>query len=269
MASRNRCQVGGRKPWDWQATGPEIAVELTTLIRREPASPAPKTVMLQELRSFAGATARLWRDLSITPSAFTADREDHSNRVALFSLRIARVMGLSEEQAMRILRAAYLHDVGSIAVSESIMLKPGKLTPEERAAMQVHSLISCELLGAFLSTENLAGIALAHHERYDGNGYPNGLQGTRIPLEARVLAIADSLDAMMSWRPYRNSLSFSVARDEVIREAGRQFDPSIVEVLVREGEFMAAANPNTPAVSSGPDSPSALPALLQREAKNK
>lgn len=75
---------------------------------------------------------------------------------------------------------------------------------------------------------------------YDGNGYPNGLQGTRIPLEARVLAIADSLDAMMSWRAYREALPFSVVRNEVIRESGRQFDPSIVEVLVREEEFLVA-----------------------------
>lgn len=246
MTFCNRSQVGSRRRWDSQARKPEVAVELAALIGGEAANSAPKTATLQQLRSLVRAAGRLWRDLSITSPTAIPEHQDHSNRVALFSLRIARVMGLSEEQAQRILRVAYLHDVGSIAVSESIMLKPGRLTAEERTAMQVHPLISCELLSAFLSTEDLARIALSHHERYDGNGYPNGLLGAAIPLEARVLAIADSLDAMMSWRPYRDPFPFSVARDEVIREAGRQFDPTIVEVLVREGEFIAAANPGAP-----------------------
>jgi putative two-component system response regulator len=155
--------------------------------------------------------------------------------VGLFSWKIAHLMGLGEEQAERIFQAAYLHDVGSVGVPEPIMLKVGRLTAEERGAMRVHPLISCELLGAFLSTRELAGIALAHHERFDGDGYPNGLAGAKIPLEARVLAIADSLDAMMSQRPYRDPLPFAAALDELKREAGRQFDASIVEVLAREG----------------------------------
>jgi HD-GYP domain-containing protein (c-di-GMP phosphodiesterase class II) len=143
-------------------------------------------------------------------------------------------MGLPEEQAERIFRAAYLHDVGSVGVPGSVMLKPWRLTGEERQAMQVHPLIGRELLGAFLSTRDLAGIVLSHHERFDGNGYPNGLQGAKIPLEARVLAIADSLDAMRSWRPYREPLPFPLALEELKRGAGRQFDGSIVEVLARQ-----------------------------------
>jgi HD-GYP domain-containing protein (c-di-GMP phosphodiesterase class II) len=239
VARRNGRAVSSGEPRRGsQTTEPEIAVKLAKLIEGGAPDSMPLATALEQLRSVAGAVARLWRDLSISPPAFSAHREDRSNRVALCSLRIARVMGLSEEQAMRILRAAYLRDVGSIAIPEAILLKPGSLTAKERAAIEVHPLISCQLLSAFLSTEDLASVALAHHERFDGNGYPAGLRGVKIPLEARVLAIADSLDAMVSSRPYRDALPFSVARAQVIRRAGSQFDPNIVETLVRKGEFI-------------------------------
>ena len=145
-------------------------------------------------------------------------------------------MGLPQEQAECILRAAYLHDVGSVGVPEAVMHKSQGFTAEERQAMQVHPRISCELLHTFLSTRDLAAIALSHHERFDGDGYPNGVQGFKIPLEARVMAIADSLDAMMSKRPYRAPLPFSLALNEITRQAGRQFDPNMVEVVARVGE---------------------------------
>lgn len=222
MASRDRRHRGSRKPGEVRAFVP---------------SPVLAPATFQRLRSIAAALAKLWGDLGFTSPAGVAWSEEHAERVALLGLRIARAVGMSEEQALRILRAGFLRDVGSLAVSESILLKPGSLTEDERAAMQVHPLVSCELLGALLPTEDLAGIALSHHERYDGNGYPHGLEGTRIPLEARVLTIADSLDAMMSWRPYREALSFAAAREELIREAGCQFDPDIVEALVRERVF--------------------------------
>ena len=99
--------------------------------------------------------------------------------------------------------------------------------------MQVHSVIGSELLTAFLSTKDLAGIVAAHHERFDGNGYPNGIQGAKISLAARVLAIADTIDAMLARRTGCQRLDDSEVRTEIIREAGHQFDPSIVEVLAR------------------------------------
>ncbi len=226
MASRNRGQGGTGNVWDAHAFAPGVVLEPATF---------------QRLRSIAGAVANLWSDLGFTSPAGVRWSEEPAKRVALLGLRIARAVGMPEEQGLRILRAGFLRDVGSLAVSESILLKPGTLTAEERAAMQVHPLVSCELLGALLPTEDLAGIALCHHERYDGSGYPHGLEGTRIPLEARVIAIADSLDAMMSWRPYREGLSFAAAREELIREAGRQFDPDIVEVLVSRAGFRRAS----------------------------
>jgi len=218
MASRDRWQRGSRTSWDARAF---------------PAGTVLAPATFQRLRSVAGAITKLWGALGFTPPAGIVWSEEHAKRVALLGLRIARAVGMSEEQALRILRAGFLRDVGTLAISESILLKPGRLTADERSAVQVHPLVSYELLDALLSTEDLAGIALCHHERYDGNGYPNGLQGTGIPLEARVLAIADSLDAMTSWRPYREPLSFPAARKEIITQAGRQFDPDIVEVLLR------------------------------------
>jgi len=104
--------------------------------------------------------------------------------------------------------------------------------------MQIHSVVGRELLNAFLPTRDLAGIALAHHERYDGDGYPNGLQGTRIPIEARVLALADSLDAILSRNTGRNTHAYSAAWKEITRHAGGQFDPSMVEILTRCGAIV-------------------------------
>lgn len=203
------------------------------------AIPAPSPATLEHARAVAGAITRLWRALDGTSNAIPPEPREHSYRVGLFSWNIARLMGLSEERAVRIFHAAYLHDVGSAAVPGSIMLKPGRLTANERGAMQVHPLMSRELLAAFLPTRDLAGIALSHHERMDGDGYPNGLPGAKIPLEARVLAIGDSLDAMISRRPYRAPLSFRRALEEIKSGAGRQFDANIVEVLARAGESIS------------------------------
>jgi len=184
------------------------------------------------LRSLVRATERLWRDLKVSPHALVQGRVKHAERVALLSLKIARALRLSEELAYRIYRAAYLHDVGKIALPARILRKEGAFTAEERSAMQVHSIIGHELLKVFLPSRDVADIALFHHERYDGNGYPNGLAGARIPLAARVLAIADSLDAMLSRSTYRPTVSCSAAWTEVSRQAGQQFDPNIVETLM-------------------------------------
>ena len=153
-------------------------------------------------------------------------------------MRIARALKLSDDLCQQIYRAAYLHDVGKIALSSSILRSTSVFTADERRAMQVHSRISRELLQAFLPTRDLAEIAAAHHERYDGNGYPHGLQGAKIPLPSRVLAIADSLDAMLTKSAGRTTRSYSAAWEEVIKEAGRQFDPGIVEQLMRTGKVL-------------------------------
>jgi len=239
MAMRKRYKVGSKMTRLSHAREAEKSVKQTSPLRKRGEDSMPSSVIVQNLQSVAAAVSRLWRDLAIAPSSFPRDHDEHSHRVAVFSLRIARLLGRGKEEEERILRAAYLHDIGGAGVPMTFTRKPGQLTPQERAAMQVHPLISCQLLDAFLSTKDLAKIALSHHERFDGSGYPNGLQGAKIPLEARVITVADSLDAMISPRPYRNALPFSVALEELKLGAGRQFDPNIVEAIVRQGETLA------------------------------
>jgi len=195
--------------------------------------PAANPAVRAHLHSLVHATQRLWRDLRVGRPILVPHHARHSNRVALFSLRIARALGLSEEISQQIYRAAYVHDVGKIALHPSILRKTGALTVAERRSLPTHSVIGWELLRAFARTSDLAEIALSHHERYDGEGYPNGLHGSKIPLAARILAIADSLDSMLSRSTGRSKLAYSAAWTEIARQAGRQFDPCVVETLVR------------------------------------
>jgi len=156
----------------------------------------------------------------------------HSRRVSLYCLEIARAMGCTSEQLKTIARGAYLHDIGKIGIPDSILLKQGKLTPEEMTIMQTHVRIGYELLSRIPFLATAADIVLAHQERYDGAGYPQGLMGEEITLGARIFAIADTLDAMTSDRPYRQALPFQTAREEVIRESGKQFDPDVARVFL-------------------------------------
>ncbi len=152
----------------------------------------------------------------------------HSRRVTHYCLEIAKALGCSSEQIKTITRAACLHDIGKIGIPDAILLKPGKLTEEERVIMDTHVRIGYELVSSIAFLADSAEIVLTHHERYDGTGYPQGLRGDEIPLPARIFAVADSLDAMTSDRPYRSALLYSAAREEIIRESGRQFDPKVV-----------------------------------------
>lgn len=156
----------------------------------------------------------------------------HSRRVSLYCLQMARAMDCTSEHLKTITRGAYLHDVGKIGIPDSILLKQGKLTPEEMSVMRTHVRIGYELIHRIPFLTPASEIVLTHQERYDGKGYPQGLVGDEIPLGARIFAIADTLDAMTSDRPYRQALPFEVAHEEMIRESGKQFDPSIVRVFL-------------------------------------
>jgi cyclic di-GMP phosphodiesterase len=156
----------------------------------------------------------------------------HSRRVSLYCLEIARAIGCTSDQLKTIIRGAYLHDIGKIGIPDSILLKEGKLTAEERAIMQTHARIGYELVSRIPFLAAAAEIVLAHQERYDGTGYPQGLMGEEIPLGARIFSVADTLDAMTSDRPYRRALPFAKAKEEISRESGRQFDPDIVRIFL-------------------------------------
>lgn len=156
----------------------------------------------------------------------------HSERVSRYTLEIARVMGCSSDELRQMARGSYMHDIGKIGIPDSILLKEGKLTPEEVEVMHSHVRIGYDLVCRVAFLAPAAAIVLTHQECYDGTGYPQGLVGEEIPLGARIFAVADTLDAMTSDRPYRRALPFSTARDEIARESGRQFDPEVVRVFL-------------------------------------
>jgi putative nucleotidyltransferase with HDIG domain len=157
----------------------------------------------------------------------------HSLRVAVLARTLAIACGLTERQADRIYLAGRLHDVGKIAVPESILHKAGRLTDEEFATMKFHAEIGAEILREIPQFADLVSAVMHHHERFDGRGYPAQLCGHAIPLPARILCLADSLDAMTSHRPYQQSIPLSDALEEIASCAGTHFDPEISEHLLR------------------------------------
>jgi putative nucleotidyltransferase with HDIG domain len=160
------------------------------------------------------------------------ETEGHSKRVTAYTIAIARAMGVQADELKVIARGAFLHDIGKIATPDSILLKPGRLTPEEKAIMREHCERGYEMIRKIPFLREAAEIVYAHQECFNGTGYPRGLQGTAIPLGARIFAVADTLDAMTSDRPYRKGTNYIVASQEIARCSGTQFDPSIVAVFL-------------------------------------
>jgi response regulator RpfG family c-di-GMP phosphodiesterase len=152
----------------------------------------------------------------------------HSQRVTIYSIAIAREMGLTDGEIHLLQRASVLHDLGKIGVRESVLNKPGKLTSEEYADIVRHPEVAKGILEPIPYFQPLLPAILHHHERYDGSGYPAGLSGDRIPLHSRIMAVADTFDAMTSTRAYRDALPVFEANAEIRRCAGAQFDPEIV-----------------------------------------
>lgn len=158
---------------------------------------------------------------------------DHSLRVVRFCEMIAKRMGLSPEERIEIRKGALLHDIGKIGVPDRILLKPNPLNSEEWAEMRCHPNIGFNILKQIDFLKGPSEMVVAHHERFDGTGYPNRLRGMEIPIGARIFSIADTLDAITSDRPYRKAQSFQHARAEIQRCSGSQFDPEIVEYFLK------------------------------------
>jgi HD-GYP domain-containing protein (c-di-GMP phosphodiesterase class II)/tetratricopeptide (TPR) repeat protein len=163
------------------------------------------------------------------------DTGEHTRRVGRNAAVLAYMLGWSEEDVQLIYSAARLHDVGKIGVRDAILLKPGKLTHDEMALMRMHTLMGARILSVGRSRllQMAEEIAHFHHERWDGKGYPNGLAGATIPLSARIVAVADVLDALTHERPYKRAWSVEEALLEIERQSGQQFDPRIVQVCLR------------------------------------
>jgi putative nucleotidyltransferase with HDIG domain len=167
-----------------------------------------------------------------------AETEGHSKRVTAFTIAIARAMGLPSEKIRVIARGAFLHDIGKMAIPDAILRKPGALTDEEKAIMREHCYRGYQMLRKIPFLAEASEIVYSHQECYDGSGYPRGLRGDEIPLGSRLFAIADTLDAITSDRPYRRAQSLTAAREEIVRWSGRQFDPEAVKVFVSMPESL-------------------------------
>lgn len=194
--------------------------------------------------SIAIENARLYHNLlnvyleTIRSLAAAIDAKDsythgHSRRVTDLSVGIATEMKLPKSEIDTIRHASLLHDVGKIGISEQILLKPGRLTDEEFETIKSHPHIGAGILNSIEFLKNVCEIIKYHHERFDGAGYPRSLTGNEIPLGARIICVADSFDAITSQRPYRKPLTFQEAIEEVLRCAGSQFDPAVVEAFIK------------------------------------
>jgi putative two-component system response regulator len=153
----------------------------------------------------------------------------HAARVTEFTLKIARRMGFGDRELDDLELAALLHDVGKIGIPENILNKPGPLTTEEYKAIKDHPVFGEGILKPVVELTQISKIVRSHHEKYDGSGYPDGLKGLEIPLGARIMAVADTYDAITSKRPYRGEESHHFAIKEIIRCSGTQFDPEVIQ----------------------------------------
>jgi len=178
-----------------------------------------------ELQESYMATVRALSNAVEARDSYTAK---HAERVAAYSLTLGQAMGLELSADPATEFGFLLHDVGKVAISDAILYKPGKLTCDERAEMQRHPVVGASIVAGIGFLGVAAEVVRHHHERWDGEGYPDKLAGEQIPLAARVFAVADVLDALTTDRPYRARLSWAQARAEIMAGAGSHFDPAVV-----------------------------------------
>jgi putative nucleotidyltransferase with HDIG domain len=160
------------------------------------------------------------------------ETEAHSQRVTAYTISIAKSVPVPLPYLTVLARAAFLHDIGKMAIPDKILRKPGPLDDAEKVIMRTHCEIGYNMLTRIPFLRDAAEIVLAHHEFFDGTGYPRGLRGEQIPLGARIISIANAFDAMLSDWPYRNALPMLHGLEEIRHCAGTQFDPKIVEVFL-------------------------------------
>jgi putative two-component system response regulator len=193
-----------------------------------------ETKVLQRTRQLEEAQLEMLERLARASESRDDDTGKHTQRVGDLSAALARAAGLSEEQCALIQRAATLHDIGKIGIPDNILLKPGKLTPEEFALMKTHAGLGAGILAGsrFPMLQLAEEIALYHHEKWDGTGY-NGVRGDAIPLAARIVTVADVFDVLTHARPYKQAWPVEQALAEIEDQSGRMFDPRLAELFLR------------------------------------
>jgi HD-GYP domain-containing protein (c-di-GMP phosphodiesterase class II) len=182
----------------------------------------------RQLRRSYEATVRALAGAVEARDAYTGK---HAERVAAYGLEIARAHGIHTDEEPDLEFGFLLHDIGKVAISDAILHKPGRLTHRERVTMQLHPVIGEEIVRGIDFLAGARQVVRSHHERWDGDGYPDGLARERIPLPARIFAVADTLDALTSDRPYRAAASFEEARAVIAAGAGTQFDPDVTKTF--------------------------------------
>lgn len=185
--------------------------------------------LYEGLRQLFLDTVKALADAIETKDLYT---RGHSERVTMYSVMIGKALKLPNDELENLRLAALLHDIGKIGISEAILRKPGKLTDAEFAEIKRHPDYAVKMIGGIKQMKAISNVVLHHHERFDGNGYPAGLKSEAIPYNARIIAVADSFDAMASDRPYRKALPFEMCVEEIKRCAGTQFDPEIAKAAV-------------------------------------
>jgi len=171
--------------------------------------------------------------LILTIDAKDSYTHNHSNRVAILSSSIASSLGVPQKTIKEIEHAASIHDIGKIGIDENILKKNGRLTADEYEEMKKHPAIGVRIVQSVPFLEDAIPVILYHHERYDGKGYPEAIKGEQIPKSARIVNVADAIDAMMAARPYRGALTMDNVMSELKNNAGTQFDPEIVEIILQ------------------------------------
>lgn len=201
-----------------------------------------KSLILKDLREL------FYKTIKSIASALDAKDEythGHSMRVTLYSIILAKEIGIEQSCLEEIEIAGLLHDIGKIAIPQCILCKPGRLTDEEFAVMKSHPSNSEKLVSNIKKLHAISPGVKHHHERWDGRGYPDHLEGENIPLSARIIAIADTYDAMTSTRSYRKALDHNIAINEIEKCAGGQFDPELAKKFVEIEAIISAAKENT------------------------
>ena len=210
-------------------------VVMTLIYRRSKQIDYFQTIEINYLKQQQKLSQRLFEQTA-TALVNAIDAKDayshgHSMRVAEYSEKIARAMGKSDEECYKIYYTALLHDVGKIGISDAIINKKGKLTDEEYEAIKQHPVLGNQILSSISEYPYLSIGAHFHHERYDGKGYPDKLKGEDIPEIARIIAVADAYDAMTSTRSYRDAIPQQLVREEIVKNAGTQFDPEVANIM--------------------------------------
>jgi diguanylate cyclase (GGDEF)-like protein/putative nucleotidyltransferase with HDIG domain len=187
----------------------------------------------KHVEELAGLHLRTIEALALAIEAKDATTHDHLQRVRVYATEIGKEIGMAQNDLEALQAAALLHDIGKLAVPEHIISKPGKLTPEEFEKMKIHPVVGAEILEEVKFPYPVVPIVRAHHEKWDGSGYPYGLAGEGIPIGARILSVVDCFDALASDRQYRRAMPLDKAIEIVVSEAGKSFDPMIVDIIQR------------------------------------